>query len=65
MNKDNHIRPEHDRAIRFGILPEENVLPWAEIEAGRYQPRRERQFPRPGAWLNVRFAARSGGKQAE
>ena len=32
----------HDReqAISFGILPEENVPAWAEIENGRFQPRR-------------------------
>jgi hypothetical protein len=31
---------EHEQAISFGILPEENVPAWAEIETGRYQPRR-------------------------
>jgi hypothetical protein len=41
MNKPDIIYDaEHERAIRFGILPEEDVLAWAEIEAGRYQPRR-------------------------
>jgi hypothetical protein len=31
---------EHQQAVSFGILPEENVPAWAMIEAGRYQPRR-------------------------
>ena len=31
---------EHEQAVSYGILPEENVLAWAEIETGRYQPRR-------------------------
>jgi hypothetical protein len=31
---------EHQQAISFGILHEENVPAWAEIETGRYQPRR-------------------------
>ena len=31
---------DHDRAVSFGILPEENVPAWAQLEAGRYQPRR-------------------------
>ena len=34
------INSEHEQAISFGILPEENVPAWAQIEAGRYQPRR-------------------------
>ena len=29
-------------AIRLGVLPEEQVAHWTEIEAGRYQPRRTR-----------------------
>jgi hypothetical protein len=33
---------DHELAISLGILPEENVLHWAEIEGGRYQPRRTR-----------------------
>ena len=33
---------EREQAIRFGILPEENVTHWAEIEEGRFQPRRTR-----------------------
>ena len=62
MNKPDIIYDaEHERAIRFGILPEEDVLAWEEIEAGRYHASPDQgQFPRPGAWLNVRFAARSG-----
>ena len=31
---------EHERAISYGILPEENVPAWAQIETGRFQPRR-------------------------
>jgi hypothetical protein len=34
--------PGRDEAIRLGILPEENVPHWTEIEDGRYQPRRTR-----------------------
>jgi len=33
---------EREEAISFGILPEENVSHWTEIEDGRYQPRRTR-----------------------
>ena len=33
---------EHEEAISLGILPEENVSHWTEIEEGRYQPRRTR-----------------------
>jgi hypothetical protein len=36
------ISVDRDLAISYGILPEENVLHWAEIEEGRYQPRRTR-----------------------
>ena len=39
MNKPEHTR-DHEQAISFGILPEENDPAWAEIETGRYQPRR-------------------------
>jgi len=31
---------DHQEAISFGILHEENVPAWAEIENGRFQPRR-------------------------
>ena len=34
--------PDRDQAIRLGILPEENVAHWTEIEEGRYQPLRTR-----------------------
>ena len=34
--------PEREEAISLGILPEENVSHWAEIEEGRFQPRRTR-----------------------
>jgi hypothetical protein len=33
---------DHEQAIRFGILREEKVSFWSEIEEGRYQPRRTR-----------------------
>ena len=39
MNKPQTMT-EHEQAISFGILPEENVPAWAQIEVGRYQPRR-------------------------
>jgi hypothetical protein len=29
-----------EKAVSFGILPEETVRAWAQIEEGRYQPRR-------------------------
>ena len=34
--------PDRVEAIRLGILPEEKVAHWTEIEEGRYQPRRTR-----------------------
>jgi hypothetical protein len=33
---------DRELAIRFGILPEERVAHWTEIEKGRFQPRRTR-----------------------
>jgi hypothetical protein len=33
---------DREQAIRFGILPEEHVRYWTEIEEGRFQPRRTR-----------------------
>ena len=33
---------DREQAIRYGILPEEQVAHWTEIEEGRYQPRRTR-----------------------
>ena len=39
MNK-SAVTRDREQAISFGILPEENVPAWAEIEAGRFQPRR-------------------------
>jgi hypothetical protein len=42
MNKPDTNNPDREQAIQFGILPEENVLHWAMIEEGRYQPRRKR-----------------------
>ena len=32
---------DREQAIRYGILPEEQVAHWTEIEEGRYQPRRK------------------------
>ena len=31
---------EHEQAVSYGILPEESVPAWAQIETGRFQPRR-------------------------
>ncbi len=33
---------DREQAIRYGILPEEQVAHWTEIEEGRFQPRRTR-----------------------
>ena len=33
---------DREQAIRYGILPEEQVPHWTEIEEGRVQPRRTR-----------------------
>jgi hypothetical protein len=33
---------DREQAIRLGILPEEQVPHWTEIEDGRFQPRRTR-----------------------
>jgi hypothetical protein len=33
---------DREQAIRYGILPEEQVRYWTEIEEGRFQPRRTR-----------------------
>lgn len=35
-------KEDRERAIRLGVLPEETVAHWTEIEEGRYQPRRTR-----------------------
>jgi hypothetical protein len=40
--KKRDVTPEREQAISLGILPEENVPHWTEIEEGRYQPRRTR-----------------------
>ena len=40
MKKDTTL--DREQAISLGILPEENVSHWTEIEEGRYQPRRTR-----------------------
>jgi hypothetical protein len=41
-NREKDLTLSREEAISFGILPEENVSYWAEIEEGRYQPRRTR-----------------------
>jgi len=33
---------DREQAIRYGILPEEQVPHWTEIEPGRFQPKRTR-----------------------
>ena len=45
---------EHQQAVSYGILPEENVRAWAEIETGRYQPRRVK-----GSFVAIRFGDNS------
>ena len=40
--KKRETTPNREEAISLGILPEENVSHWTEIEEGRYQPRRTR-----------------------
>jgi hypothetical protein len=40
--KNRDATSERKQAISLGILPEENVPHWTEIEEGRYQPRRTR-----------------------
>jgi hypothetical protein len=40
--KNRETAREREEAIKLGILPEENVSHWTEIEEGRYQPRRTR-----------------------
>jgi hypothetical protein len=40
--KKRETTPDREEAISLGILPEENVAHWTEIEEGRYQPRRTR-----------------------
>ena len=40
--KNRDTTPDRKDAISLGILPEENVSHWTEIEEGRYQPRRTR-----------------------
>jgi hypothetical protein len=42
MNSRDTNNPDREQAIQFGILPEEDVLHWAMIEEGRFQPRRTR-----------------------
>jgi len=36
------ITVDRDQAISFGILREEDISYWREIEDGRFQPRRTR-----------------------
>jgi hypothetical protein len=56
-------KPDREQAIRFGILPEENVPHWSEIEAGRFQPGARAGAARPGTGLNVPRVAGTGDKQ--
>jgi hypothetical protein len=41
-NRDTDLDIDYEQAISFGILREETVSYWTEIEEGRYQPRRTR-----------------------
>jgi hypothetical protein len=42
MKRETNMVVDRDQAIRYGILPEEQVRHWTEIEEGRFQPRRTR-----------------------
>jgi len=42
MNDEFNSVADRELAIRYGILPEEQVPHWTEIEEGRFQPRRTR-----------------------
>ena len=42
MRRESITELDREQAIRYGILPEEHVAYWTEIEEGRYQPRRTR-----------------------
>lgn len=42
MKRRTNVVADREQAIRFGILPEEQVPHWTEIEEGRFQPRRTR-----------------------
>ena len=42
MRRDSNTALDREQAIRYGILPEEQVRYWTEIEEGRFQPRRTR-----------------------
>jgi hypothetical protein len=37
-----NLEMDRDQAISFGLVREEDVSYWTEIEEGRYQPRRTR-----------------------
>jgi hypothetical protein len=42
MRRQSMVVSDREQAIRYGILPEEQVRHWTEIEEGRFQPRRTR-----------------------
>src|SRR5262245_10575433 len=42
MKRQSKTVVDREQAIRYGILPEEQVRHWTEIEEGRFQPRRTR-----------------------
>src|SRR5262245_53532675 len=42
MKRQSDTVVDREQAIRYGILPEEQVPHWTEIEEGRFQPRRTR-----------------------
>src|SRR5262245_1166496 len=42
MKRQTNLLADREQAIRYGILPEEQVRHWTEIEEGRFQPRRTR-----------------------
>jgi hypothetical protein len=42
MKRRSNVVVDREQAIRYGILPEEQVPHWTEIEEGRFQPRRTR-----------------------
>jgi hypothetical protein len=42
MKRRKNLVLDRAQAIRYGILPDEQVPHWTEIEEGRFQPRRTR-----------------------
>ena len=43
MKRQSNTVVDREQAIRYGILPEEQVRHWTEIEEGRFQPQRTRR----------------------